>query len=43
MWVILKYKIKEFKTLKKNLIEKLDEKVQFYIPKIKCQKFKNNK
>ena len=43
MWVLLKYKIKEFKTLKKNLIEKLDEKVQFYIPKIKCQKFKNNK
>ena len=43
MWVILKYKIKEFKILKQNLIKKLGENVKFYMPKIKCQKFKNNK
>ena len=43
MWVILKYKIKEFKILKHDLIKKLGKNVQFYIPKIKYQKLKNNK
>lgn len=43
MWVIIKYKIKEYNILKNHLIEKMGEKVQFYIPKIKYKRLKKNK
>tara|TARA_A100001011_G_C14252247_1_gene818428 strand:+ start:1115 stop:1612 length:498 start_codon:yes stop_codon:yes gene_type:complete len=43
MWLVAKYKKKELSLLKKNLSEKLGEEIKFYHPKIKIQKFKNNK
>ena len=43
MWVILKIKKKEFSILKESFLKVLGEDVQFYLPKIKIQKFKKNK
>ena len=39
MWIVAKYKNKELKTLKKNFIKVLGEPLEFYIPKIKYQKY----
>ncbi len=43
MWTILKYEKKKFQFLKEDLTKKLDKNFIFYNPKIKIQKFKNNK
>ena len=43
MWVVLKYKNKELKLLKNDAISKIGKNVEFYAPKIKKNKFKNNK
>ncbi len=43
MWVIIKYKSKELHTLKKNLIDNLENKPLFYIPQIKYKKKVINK
>ena len=43
MWTILKYEKKKFQFLKEDLTKKLDKNFVFYNPKIKIQKFKNNK
>tara|TARA_B100001013_G_C24402915_1_gene360791 strand:- start:47 stop:547 length:501 start_codon:yes stop_codon:yes gene_type:complete len=39
MWVVVKYKTKEFKTLKHNLAQALGDAPQFYSPKIRYQKY----
>ncbi len=38
MWIVLKYKKKNLNLLKKNLIDKIDSNIKFYIPKIKFKK-----
>lgn len=43
MWIVIKYKIKEFELLKKDLIEKIGTDIKFYTPKIKLEKLKNKK
>ena len=43
MWVVLKYKQKEFKTLKRSFFKILGDMPEFYNPKIKYEKFINNK
>ena len=43
MWVVIKYKSKQFYLLKKNIIEKLGTIPNFYNPKIKYQKIIKNK
>ena len=43
MWVVIKYKSKELYTLKKNLIDNLENKPLFYIPQIKYEKKVKNK
>ena len=43
MWVVIKYKSKEFNLLKKNLIDNLENKPLFYIPQIKNKKKVKNK
>ncbi len=43
MWAILKFDKKNLSLLKKDLKNKLDKNLKFYSPKIKIQKFKNNK
>ena len=43
MWTILKFNKRELNILKEGLKQKLGENFQIYIPKLKIQKFKNNK
>ena len=43
MWLVAKYKTKEFQTFKDNLTKKLGNKPTFFIPKIKYQKHYKNK
>ena len=43
MWIIAKYKPKEFKILKKSFLKALGEMPEFYEPKIKCELFVNNR
>ena len=43
MWAIIKYEKKLFETFKKELKKKIDNKVQFYRPKILLQKYNRNK
>ena len=43
MWVIIKYKSKEFETLKDSFYKVLGEMPEFYSPKYKYQKYVNNK
>jgi hypothetical protein len=43
MWVVLKYKSNELETLKKSFSETLEEMPEFYIPKIKYERYVNNK
>ena len=43
MWIVLKYKQKEFRTLKKSFFKILGDMPEFYNPKIKYEKFINNK
>ena len=41
MWLIVKYKTKEFKFFKYNLLKNIDEKTFFYYPKIQKYKISN--
>ena len=41
MWLIVKYKTKEFKFFKNNLLKNIDEKTFFYYPKIQKYKISN--
>ena len=43
MWVVLKYKTKEYEILKNSFSKILGETPEFYNPKIKCEKYINNK
>ena len=43
MWVILKIDKKKLNILKKEFSKKLDEKIIFYQPKIKIEKYIKNK
>ncbi len=43
MWVILKFKKNDLELLKKDLSDKLGKGVEFFLPKVKLQKFKKNK
>jgi len=43
MWIIAKYKPKEFKILKESFLKALGEMPEFYEPKIKCELFVNNR
>jgi len=43
MWVVLKYKTKEYEILKNSFSKVLGEMPEFYNPKIKCEKYINNK
>ena len=43
MWTVIKYKINEFKILKENFKKVLGKSPIFYNPKIKYQKYINNK
>ena len=39
MWVVAKIKAKEVKIFERNMIEKSDENIQFYCPKIEYQQY----
>ena len=43
MWIVVKYKLKELKILKKNLTNTFGDEIDFYIPKIKYQKYVQNR
>ncbi len=43
MWIVAKIKIKNLSTFKKELKEKTDEKIKFYIPKFEYEKYFGNK
>tara|TARA_B100001123_G_scaffold399046_1_gene483675 strand:- start:95 stop:598 length:504 start_codon:yes stop_codon:yes gene_type:complete len=43
MWIVVKYKSKEYKTLKESFFHILGEMPEFYSPKIKFEKYINNK
>ena len=43
MWIVAKYKPKEFKILKQSFSKILGETPEFYIPKIKYERYVNNK
>lgn len=43
MWTVLKFDKKNLALLKTDLYLKLGKNLKFYIPKIKIQKYKNNK
>lgn len=43
MWTILKFDKKKLFLLKQDFKKKLGDDIKFYIPKIRIQKFKNNK
>jgi len=43
MWIVIKYKPKNLGILKSDLIKKISALPLFYIPKIKLQKYQNNK
>ena len=43
MWIVVKYKSKEYKTLKESFFCILGEMPEFYNPKIKFEKYINNK
>jgi len=43
MWTILKFDKKNFHLLQKDLKKKLGDDIKIYIPKIRIQKYKNNK
>ena len=43
MWTVIKYKKDKLNLLKNELIEKLGDEIEFYIPKIKYQKLIKNK
>ncbi len=42
MWVIIKYKSKNLKILKSNILKKFSMRPRFYCPKIKLQKYHHN-
>ncbi len=43
MWTIIKFDKKNLEFLKKNIKKKLGNEVEFYLPKLFIQKYKNNK
>ena len=43
MWIVVKYKTKELKTLKSSFFRALGEMPIFYSPRIQYQKYINNK
>lgn len=43
MWKILKFDHKNLELLKKDLFKKLGQDLKIYIPKLRIQKYKNNK
>ena len=43
MWAIIKFDKKNLEFLKKNINKKLGNEVEFYLPKLFIQKYKNNK
>ena len=43
MWTVLKFDKKNLALLKQDLKKKLGEEYRIYIPKLRIQKFKNNK
>ena len=43
MWIVIKYKANELKTLKKSFSNVLGDMPEFYHPKIKLEKYVNNK
>ena len=43
MWIVAKYKSKEFEILKESFSKILGDMPEFYNPKIKCQRYINNK
>ena len=43
MWTVLKFEKKSLVLLKEDLKKKLDEDFKIYIPKLRIQKYKNNK
>ena len=43
MWTVLKFDKKNLALLKKDLSSKLGENLKIYIPKLRVQKYKNNK
>ena len=43
MWAVLKFKKNSFSILKEDLSKKLGKDFKIYIPKIRIQKYKNNK
>ena len=43
MWTIIKYKVSEFSILKNSFCKILGDMPEFYAPKIKYEKYINNK
>ena len=43
MWVVLKYKSKEYEILKNSFSKVLGNSTEYYKPKIKYEKYINNK
>ena len=43
MWTILKFKKNNFNFLKQSLVEKFGKNIKIYSPKLKIEKYKNNK
>ena len=43
MWAVLKFKTNSFSILKEDLNKKLGNDFKIYIPKIRIQKYKNNR
>ena len=43
MWAILKFDKKNLSTLREDLKKKLGKDFKLYIPKLRIQKYKNNK
>ena len=43
MWAVLKFKTNSFSVLKEDLYKKIGKDFKIYVPKIRIQKYKNNK
>ena len=43
MWIVVKYKIKELETIKRSFYKILGADTEFYIPKVRFEKYQNNK
>ena len=43
MWAVLKFKTNSFSILKEDLYKKIGKDFKIYVPKIRIQKYKNNK